>query len=361
MSHLSELTAKLREIFQIDRPDLDFGIYRILNSRAERIADYLHNTLPKKVQAAFSDGVQSRLLELQRELEAAQKAAEIAGFDAANSPKVRELNAQIAQAKNGGASDEAAVYNHLLTFFSRYYEEGDFISQRRYKGNTYAIPYNGEEVLLHWANKDQYYTKSGENFSNYRFALSDGKQVCFRLVRADTAKDNQKDSKRVFVLWDGRSIERIDEDGEAYTETVETVFSDGNTLEIRFEYIISKDKQDETKEQDSSKDTSVNGNTVRRLKEILGEKREWQALFADAPTEKKPQAHAVAQTFERLHPKKHRRLFHPQRLGRLFAARTGFLHQKRSDESGQRPIRRQRIGARFTANPHHPQHRARCD
>ena len=36
-----ELVAKLREIFQIDRPELDFGIYRILNARAGEINDYL--------------------------------------------------------------------------------------------------------------------------------------------------------------------------------------------------------------------------------------------------------------------------------------------------------------------------------
>jgi hypothetical protein len=36
-----ELVVKLREIFQIDRPELDFGIYRILNARAGEINDYL--------------------------------------------------------------------------------------------------------------------------------------------------------------------------------------------------------------------------------------------------------------------------------------------------------------------------------
>ena len=35
-----ELVAKLREIFQIDRPELDFGIYRILNARAGEINEY---------------------------------------------------------------------------------------------------------------------------------------------------------------------------------------------------------------------------------------------------------------------------------------------------------------------------------
>lgn len=49
-----ELVAKLREIFQIDRPELDFGIYRILNARAGEINDYLQNRLAEKVQAALS-------------------------------------------------------------------------------------------------------------------------------------------------------------------------------------------------------------------------------------------------------------------------------------------------------------------
>jgi adenine-specific DNA-methyltransferase len=94
------------------------------------------------------------------------------------------------------------VFSHLLAFFSRYYQDGDFISQRRYKGDTYAIPYAGEEVMLHWANKDQYYTKSGENFANYSFKLEDGRTVHFRLVAADTAKDNRKDNdkERRFAL-----------------------------------------------------------------------------------------------------------------------------------------------------------------
>ena len=43
---------------------------------------------------------------------------------------------------------EADVYNHLHTFFSRYWQDDDFISKRRYsKNERYAIPYNGEEVL----------------------------------------------------------------------------------------------------------------------------------------------------------------------------------------------------------------------
>jgi adenine-specific DNA-methyltransferase len=64
---------------------------------------------------------------------------------------------------------EADIFNHLYTFFSRYYDEGDFMSLRRYsKRDKYAIPYNGEEVHLHWANSDQYYIKTGEHDYSYK-------------------------------------------------------------------------------------------------------------------------------------------------------------------------------------------------
>ena len=66
--------------------------------------------------------------------------------------------------KSGGGRGrdalDAEIFNHLHGFFSRYYQDGDFISKRRYsKNQRYAIPYNGEEVYLHWANSDQYYVQ----------------------------------------------------------------------------------------------------------------------------------------------------------------------------------------------------------
>ena len=92
-----------------------------------------------------------------------------------------------------------AIFNHLYTFFSRYYEDGDFIPRRRYsQTERYAIPYNGEEVYLHWANRDQYYVKSGEHFSAYRFK-SQGITVTFDLRDVDVEKDNVQGAKRFFI------------------------------------------------------------------------------------------------------------------------------------------------------------------
>ena len=65
------------------------------------------------------------------------------------------------------------------------------------------MPYQGEEVKLYWANNDQYYIKTTENFSNYSFKLTNGKMVTFRLTDANTDQNNNKsqnDQERRFQL-----------------------------------------------------------------------------------------------------------------------------------------------------------------
>ena len=75
-----------------------------------------------------------------------------------------------------------------------------FISKRRYsRSQRYAIPYNGEEVYLHWANNDQYYVKSDEYFQNYDWKAPNGVMVHFRLRNADVEQDNVKGERRYFI------------------------------------------------------------------------------------------------------------------------------------------------------------------
>ena len=93
--------------------------------------------------------------------------------------------------------------------------------------------------MLHWANKDQYYTKSGESFSNYAFTLENGKKVQFRLVEADTAKDNRKDNNqvRVFALIEPRIKTETDENGDEIQTDILPFDIQGDLLTLRFEYI----------------------------------------------------------------------------------------------------------------------------
>ena len=155
MSKHEDLVKKLKEIFQIDRPELDFGVYRILNSRVGEINDYLENRLKTKVGESLAASGAANVEGLKKELKEKEAQYRADGIDPETVPKVRELKQKLADYGGGTSKHENAVFTHLLTFFSRYYDSGDFISRRRYKGDTYAIPYAGEEVVLHWANKDQ--------------------------------------------------------------------------------------------------------------------------------------------------------------------------------------------------------------
>ncbi|WP_370560682.1 site-specific DNA-methyltransferase [Edwardsiella tarda] len=285
------LVAKLREIFQIDRPELDFGIYRILNARAGEVNDYLDNRLAAKVQAALNSGSDTQREQLTRELKEKEAQYQADGINPDTVPKVLELRQKLAQLGAGANEHENAVFSHLLAFFSRYYEQGDFISQRRYKGDTYAIPYAGEEVMLHWANKDQYYTKSGENFSNYSFKLPEengepGRTVHFRLTAADTAKDNRKDNdkERRFALIEKKIVTRVDEEGNDVDEEILPVEEvdgvSGRELIIRFEYAVQP-KGTKQEALISKATSTVLADTVV--------KTHWLALGSRAPTEKNPQ------------------------------------------------------------------------
>ena len=279
MSKYDDLVKK----FQIDKPELDFGIYRILNARVVEINDYLEYRLKTKVQESLAVAGAANSEHIQKELIEAEKNAASLGVSPDQVPKVQELRQKLAEYSVGTSEHENAVFTHLLTFFSRYYDNGDFISQRRYKGDTYAIPYAGEEVMLHWANKDQYYTKSGENFSNYGFKLDDGRTVRFRLVTADTAKDNRKDNdkeRRFALIGEEHTRTLTDDDGEEYEETLLPVIEEQGELVLRFEYKAMPK---------GSKQDALVLDAVEKVLANDKVKARWLDLSKREPTEKNPQ------------------------------------------------------------------------
>lgn len=211
----------LRELFMLDQADLDFGIYRIMNEKRRDIEAYLNTRLPRQVKELLAENTSNRTADLQRQLNDTIAQLRNLGVDPETNQKVKDLRNAIAAA--GSPEElESTVYAHLATFFSRYYEGGDFISLRRYKKDVYAIPYEGEEVKLHWANADQYYIKTGEYFRTYSFTLDDGKRVEFTLKEASTEQNNnlaQNNMERRFAI---------------YAEEPLTV--DGDTLHINFTY-----------------------------------------------------------------------------------------------------------------------------
>jgi len=184
-----KLKALLTELFQLDQPDLDFGLYRLMHAKSAEVSQFLDKDLFPQVKAAFSLYKSSDKAEIEKELNKVIAGVEAAGMYPDQSPKVQALREQLQNDAVDTGTLESEVYDHLFSFFRRYYSEGDFLAKRVYKPGVYAIPYEGEEVMLHWANKDQYYIKTSEYLRDYAFRLHPNSEqntmrVHFRLADA---------------------------------------------------------------------------------------------------------------------------------------------------------------------------------
>jgi adenine-specific DNA-methyltransferase len=220
---LEKFQSLLRELFQFDCADLDFGIYRIMNYRRAVIERFIVNDLPRAIAEELERGALAEQTQAVQALEEARKKVlENLGpvaIDAEGNLAEQFHSTNVGQAylearrkathARPSEALEAAVYNHLYTFFSRYWQDGDFISKRRYSGKErYVIPYNGEEVYLYWANHDQYYIKTGEYFTDYAYKAPNGVTVHFKLRQADVEQNGVRGEKRFFlprldeIAWD---------------------------------------------------------------------------------------------------------------------------------------------------------------
>lgn len=212
MNNYNQLKEVLNDIFELNKADLDFGIYRIINQKRKQVNEFIDKQLPEDIKKALSETQSSDKTEIENELKELKKKIEALDEVAETHPK---YIAKLEQLKSIENSDvlEQEVFSHLANFFRRYYKDGDFISMRRFKKDVYAIPYEGEEVKLHWANHDQYYIKSSENFKNYSFKTPDGKTVTFQLKEVSTEQNNNKtqgDAERRFAIYKELPIEEIE-------------------------------------------------------------------------------------------------------------------------------------------------------
>lgn len=257
---LERFRNTLSQLFMLDHAELDFGIYRIMNCKREEINKFLNTILPQQVKEVLTSNVSADTVKKQNQLNEIIKQVQSLGYDPETNSKVLELRKEIAQTGNIDEM-ENTVYSHLSTFFGRYYDNGDFISLRRYKKDVYAIPYEGEEVKLHWANADQYYIKTGEYFQTYSFKLGNNKRVEFTLKEADTEQNNnlaQNNMERRFALYNEEPI------------NVEC-----DTLHINFTYQLYPK---------TTKQKSLIESAFNTVKEIIP--GEYNEVFALRPTEK---------------------------------------------------------------------------
>ena len=263
-TNLEKFKDVLKEIFQMDQAELDFGIYRIMNQKRTEIEQFLDNDLLPQVKEAFEKISANQSFELKKEIEKRKNDIVNLGYNPDENPIILQLNEELISYGNT-ASMENDVFSHLTNFFKRYYDNGDFISQRRYKKDVYAIPYEGEEVKLYWANYDQYYIKTTEYFNNYSFKISNGNKINFVVKTATTEQNNNiaaGSKERRFFIFDNEPVD-----------------IDNNILNINFNYDFNEEKQKD-----------LNTKAFVKIKQYLNDNPgfmvQFNGLFDLRPTEK---------------------------------------------------------------------------
>ena len=138
--YLSKFQELLKTLFQFEASDLDFGIYRILNYKRDLVEKFINEDLVEEVEKAFNKYKEKISERINDEFE--QKKQEIVktlGKDAITpigeiaeqfkeSPIAKEYLKLKEDREELEKIDDikSQVYNDLYSFFSRYYEDGDF-------------------------------------------------------------------------------------------------------------------------------------------------------------------------------------------------------------------------------------------
>ncbi|GAA5171126.1 site-specific DNA-methyltransferase [Modicisalibacter zincidurans] len=230
-----QLRRFLKDMFQFEAHDLDFGIYRITRLKRQFIQSFIdgeadnslrstvnhalgsvHNSQSETARhwlAAFAaqfgdmgrplwqavaenpddENAQSRFRSLFTMPVLSDEQREQAEAQLTNFLETRQLSAEQLETK---------VYNHLLNFFELYYQNGDFGYNTR-ATSAFKVPYeadyDGSDTLFHWKHKDSYYIKTGNGFHSVRCQVA-GQWLEFRLTHGDneqsqtSERNNNKDA-----------------------------------------------------------------------------------------------------------------------------------------------------------------------
>lgn len=256
----------LRELFQFDLQNLDFGIYRILNFKRKEIERFIDKDLVEAIETEFKEYAKAGVADLQKEVEElkininrdfGEGTIEEHGrvMKHQDAPKIKQYLRMVEGLKNAEVFEVQMneIFNHVYEFFSRYYDKGDFISKSRYGAREkYYIPYNGEEVTFYWANKDQYYAKTAEYFKNYHFKVG-GYRINFLLREAEVDVNNVVGKNKYFVLCDPDFI-KVDEENKI--------------VDIYFEWRALTDEEQKKFVKQNVQDTLVTDATERIFSKI---------------------------------------------------------------------------------------------
>jgi adenine-specific DNA-methyltransferase len=225
---IDQLKFFLKEMFQFNANDLDFGIYRIYNLKRKEIENFIDGKDKQCLEPIINKTLEL-VSNIEKQVELTSLTAYLKKFNqeslvnepAANFKEIQLLidfskddqekesltAALTASTKEFNITDEIKdkIYNHILGYFEMYYSNGDFGYNNRSR-NLYKVPYeadyDGNDTMFHWKHKGSLYIKTGNSFNAIKFKLKHlDKEFELRLETNDdstseeVARNNNKDTK----------------------------------------------------------------------------------------------------------------------------------------------------------------------
>lgn len=302
---IDQLKFFLKEMFQFNANDLDFGIYRIYNLKRKEIENFIDGKDEQCLEPIINKTLEL-VSNIEKQVELTSLTAYLKKFNqeslvndpAANFEKIQQLiinfgdndqekesltSALTASTKEFNITDEIKdkIYNHILGYFEMYYSNGDFGYNNRSR-NLYKVPYeadyDGNDTMFHWKHKGSLYIKTGNSFNAIKFKLKHlDKEFELRLETNDNstseevARNNNKDTKlkhykfNRFEEKDGitRIVFNLSDSSTTKADLFKSLFTEVFKSKANLDnYLFADDKpvfNDLTDDYDKVQDGSVKG------------------------------------------------------------------------------------------------------
>jgi len=221
---LEQLKNSLKEMFQFQNNDLNFGIYKIYKLKQKEIEkfidDNLENIVKKELQNVSNLEEKSNLLELELFLKWFNQEKLLEDINS-NYEKIdwfinlwwnwdtEKLKEILKSGRNWSIEWdlENKIYNYILNFFELYYSEWDFGYNTR-SLNTYKVEYSESNEESEWEEISQNNNRETE-FKHYKFNRIENIwdttfKVIFNLSKTSTAKEEIL--KKIFEEIYGKNL-----------------------------------------------------------------------------------------------------------------------------------------------------------